>query len=148
MVERPLAERGIRQIHGVHFSGGHLPRPQDRTCLFCLFVCLLSLQGLMCDTENIEDLLMCTLRQDEYLLGTCFAAFGHDSLNSSRPICSPADTPTQIEQMFDTISYEKVRKKKTKKKTRSCLFDIITLWCFLINDITYSSLMLQQQMPE
>ncbi|XP_003975193.2 endoplasmic reticulum aminopeptidase 2 [Takifugu rubripes] len=47
------------------------------------------------------------LRVDEYLLDTCFAAFGYDSMNSSRPICSPAETPTQIEQMFDTISYEK-----------------------------------------
>lgn len=60
------------------------------------------------DTENIEELLLCTLQQDEYLLETCFAAFGYDSLNSSRPICNPAETPTQIEQMFDTISYEKV----------------------------------------
>lgn len=60
------------------------------------------------DTENTEELLLCTLQQDEYLLETCFAAFGYDSLNSSRPICSPAETPTQINQMFDTISYEKV----------------------------------------
>lgn len=60
--------------------------------------------------ENIEDLLLCTFQQDEYLLDTCFAAFGYDSMNSSRPICSPAETPTQIEQMFDTISYDKVCK--------------------------------------
>lgn len=62
------------------------------------------------DTENTEERLLCTLPQDEYLLETCFAAFGFDSLNSSRPICSPAETPTQIEQMFDTISYDKVCK--------------------------------------
>lgn len=62
------------------------------------------------DTQNIEELLLCTLQQDEYLLEMCFAAFGYDSLNSSRPICSPAETPTQIEQMFDAISYEKVCK--------------------------------------
>lgn len=60
------------------------------------------------DRENVKDLLLCTLQQDEYLLDTCFIAFGYDSMNSSRPICSPAETPTQIEQMFDTISYEKV----------------------------------------
>lgn len=62
------------------------------------------------DGENIEDLILCTYKQDEYLLDTCFSAFAYDSLNSSRPICSPAETPTQIEQMFDTISYEKVCK--------------------------------------
>uniref|UniRef100_A0AAX7THQ6 Aminopeptidase n=1 Tax=Astatotilapia calliptera TaxID=8154 RepID=A0AAX7THQ6_ASTCA len=43
----------------------------------------------------------------EYLLHTCFAAVGHDSLNSSRPISSPAENPTQIKEMFDTVSYDK-----------------------------------------
>lgn len=51
---------------------------------------------------------MCTILQEEYLLHTCFAAVGHDSLNSSRPISSPAESPTQIKQMFDTVSYDKV----------------------------------------
>uniref|UniRef100_A0A8C7ZHM9 Aminopeptidase n=1 Tax=Oryzias sinensis TaxID=183150 RepID=A0A8C7ZHM9_9TELE len=45
--------------------------------------------------------------EEEYLLHTCFAAIGHDSLNSSRPISSPAENPTQIKEMFDTVSYEK-----------------------------------------
>lgn len=44
---------------------------------------------------------------EEYLLNTCFAAVGLDSLNSSRPISSPAESPTQIEEMFDTVSYDK-----------------------------------------
>uniref|UniRef100_A0A3Q3JAP8 Aminopeptidase n=1 Tax=Monopterus albus TaxID=43700 RepID=A0A3Q3JAP8_MONAL len=47
------------------------------------------------------------LKVEEYLLHTCFAAVGHDSLNSSRPISSPAENPTQIEEMFDTVSYDK-----------------------------------------
>ncbi|XP_029018909.1 endoplasmic reticulum aminopeptidase 2 [Betta splendens] len=47
------------------------------------------------------------LKVEEYLLHTCFAAVGHDSLNSSRPISSPADNPTQIKEMFDTVSYDK-----------------------------------------
>lgn len=47
------------------------------------------------------------LKVEEYLLHTCFAAVGHDSLNSSRPISSPADNPTQIKEMFDTMSYDK-----------------------------------------
>uniref|UniRef100_A0A671VRK7 Aminopeptidase n=1 Tax=Sparus aurata TaxID=8175 RepID=A0A671VRK7_SPAAU len=47
------------------------------------------------------------LKVEEYLLHTCFAAVGHDSLNSSRPISSPAENPTQIKQMFDTVSYDK-----------------------------------------
>ncbi|XP_069565580.1 endoplasmic reticulum aminopeptidase 2 [Brachyistius frenatus] len=47
------------------------------------------------------------LKVEEYLLYTCFAAVGYDSLNSSRPISSPAENPTQIKEMFDTVSYDK-----------------------------------------
>lgn len=47
------------------------------------------------------------LRVDEYLLDICFVAVSYDSLNSSRPISSPAENPTQIEQMFDAVSYDK-----------------------------------------
>lgn len=72
--------------------------------------CVLWVEMFHSDREKTEARLLCTLQQDESLLETCFAAFGYDSLNSSRPICSPAETPTQIEQMFDTISYEKVCK--------------------------------------
>ncbi|XP_019110411.2 endoplasmic reticulum aminopeptidase 2 isoform X2 [Larimichthys crocea] len=47
------------------------------------------------------------LKVEEYLLDMCFSAVGYDSFNSSRPISSPAENPTQIEQMFDTVSYDK-----------------------------------------
>uniref|UniRef100_A0A7M4EAF3 Aminopeptidase n=1 Tax=Crocodylus porosus TaxID=8502 RepID=A0A7M4EAF3_CROPO len=38
---------------------------------------------------------------------TCFTAMGRDSMNSSRPISSKAENPTQIKEMFDTVSYDK-----------------------------------------
>ncbi|XP_067083811.1 LOW QUALITY PROTEIN: endoplasmic reticulum aminopeptidase 2-like [Osmerus mordax] len=47
------------------------------------------------------------LQVDDHLLDTCFAAIGRDSLNSSRPISSSAETPSQIKEMFDTMSYDK-----------------------------------------
>ncbi|XP_062873522.1 endoplasmic reticulum aminopeptidase 2 [Trichomycterus rosablanca] len=47
------------------------------------------------------------LKVEDYLLDTCFAAIGRDSLNSSRPISSSAENPTQIKEMFDTVSYDK-----------------------------------------
>ncbi|XP_035494571.1 endoplasmic reticulum aminopeptidase 2 [Scophthalmus maximus] len=47
------------------------------------------------------------LTVEEYLLHTCFVAVGLDSLNSSRPISSDAENPTQIKEMFDTVSYDK-----------------------------------------
>ncbi|XP_056142069.1 endoplasmic reticulum aminopeptidase 2 [Lampris incognitus] len=47
------------------------------------------------------------LEVGDYLLDTCFAAVGRDSLDSSRPISSLAESPTQIKEMFDTVSYDK-----------------------------------------
>ncbi|XP_020388085.1 endoplasmic reticulum aminopeptidase 2 isoform X2 [Rhincodon typus] len=47
------------------------------------------------------------LQVDDYFLNTCFGAMGRDSMNSSRPISTPAENPTQIEEMFDTVSYDK-----------------------------------------
>lgn len=46
--------------------------------------------------------------QEDYLLDICFIAIGRDSLNSSRAISSSAENPTQIKEMFDTVSYDKV----------------------------------------
>ncbi|XP_069748207.1 endoplasmic reticulum aminopeptidase 2-like isoform X2 [Narcine bancroftii] len=45
--------------------------------------------------------------QGDYFLGTCFAAMGRDAMNSSRPISTSAENPTQIKEMFDTVSYDK-----------------------------------------
>ncbi|XP_019722472.1 endoplasmic reticulum aminopeptidase 2 [Hippocampus comes] len=47
------------------------------------------------------------LKVEEDQLRTYFVAVAHDSLNSSRPISSPAENPTQIHEMFDTVSYDK-----------------------------------------
>uniref|UniRef100_A0A8C9TAW6 Aminopeptidase n=1 Tax=Scleropages formosus TaxID=113540 RepID=A0A8C9TAW6_SCLFO len=48
-----------------------------------------------------------TFPEMKHLLDTCFVAIGRDSLNSSRPISCEAENPTQIKEMFDTVSYEK-----------------------------------------
>uniref|UniRef100_A0A671RLC3 Aminopeptidase n=1 Tax=Sinocyclocheilus anshuiensis TaxID=1608454 RepID=A0A671RLC3_9TELE len=47
------------------------------------------------------------LKVEDHFLDTCFGAIGRDSLNSSRPISSLAENPTQIKEMFDTVSYDK-----------------------------------------
>ncbi|XP_043920045.1 endoplasmic reticulum aminopeptidase 2-like [Protopterus annectens] len=44
---------------------------------------------------------------DDYFLSVCFGAIARDSLVSSRPISNPAETLSQIEEMFDTVSYDK-----------------------------------------
>ncbi|MBN3301039.1 ERAP2 aminopeptidase, partial [Amia calva] len=44
---------------------------------------------------------------DDYFLDVCFGAMGRDALNSSHPISNPAETPVQIMEMFDTVSYDK-----------------------------------------
>ncbi|KAF3821846.1 hypothetical protein GH733_009888, partial [Mirounga leonina] len=45
--------------------------------------------------------------QDDAFLDVCFAVIKKDSLNSSRPISNQAETPTQIAEMFDAVSYNK-----------------------------------------
>lgn len=47
------------------------------------------------------------LQFDDYFLKVCFEVIKRDSLNSSHPISNQAKTPTQIQEMFDTISYNK-----------------------------------------
>ncbi|XP_037009748.2 endoplasmic reticulum aminopeptidase 2 [Artibeus jamaicensis] len=47
------------------------------------------------------------LQFDDYFLEVCFEVIQKDSLNSSRPISNEAKTPTQIQEMFDTVSYNK-----------------------------------------
>ncbi|KAM7147545.1 endoplasmic reticulum aminopeptidase 2 isoform 1-T2 [Molossus nigricans] len=47
------------------------------------------------------------LQFDDYFMEVCFEVIKKDSLNSSRPISNQAKTPTQIQEMFDTISYNK-----------------------------------------
>lgn len=47
------------------------------------------------------------LQFDDHFMEVCFEVIQRDSLNSSRPISNQAKTPTQIQEMFDTISYNK-----------------------------------------
>uniref|UniRef100_A0A4W3JF18 Aminopeptidase n=1 Tax=Callorhinchus milii TaxID=7868 RepID=A0A4W3JF18_CALMI len=47
------------------------------------------------------------LQVDDFFLNKCFGAMGSDSMNSSRAISTAAESPTQIQEMFDSMSYEK-----------------------------------------
>ncbi|XP_037385949.1 endoplasmic reticulum aminopeptidase 2 isoform X1 [Talpa occidentalis] len=47
------------------------------------------------------------LQLDDYFLDVCFEVISRDSLNSSRPVSNQAETPTQIHEMFDAVSYNK-----------------------------------------
>ncbi|XP_075788214.1 endoplasmic reticulum aminopeptidase 2 isoform X2 [Pelodiscus sinensis] len=47
------------------------------------------------------------LQIEDYFQNVCFGAIARDSLNSSHPISNPAETPIQIKEMFDTVSYDK-----------------------------------------
>ncbi|KAG7481392.1 hypothetical protein MATL_G00066270 [Megalops atlanticus] len=47
------------------------------------------------------------IQVDDYFLNVCFGAMMKDCLNSSHPISNPAETPVQIMEMFDTVSYDK-----------------------------------------
>uniref|UniRef100_K7FTH5 Aminopeptidase n=1 Tax=Pelodiscus sinensis TaxID=13735 RepID=K7FTH5_PELSI len=47
------------------------------------------------------------LQIEDYFQNVCFGAIARDSLHSSHPISNPAETPIQIKEMFDTVSYDK-----------------------------------------
>uniref|UniRef100_A0AAR2IQK3 Aminopeptidase n=1 Tax=Pygocentrus nattereri TaxID=42514 RepID=A0AAR2IQK3_PYGNA len=47
------------------------------------------------------------LQVENYFLGTCFVAMEVDSLSSSHPVSTPVENPSQIQEMFDGVSYEK-----------------------------------------
>ncbi|XP_046879168.1 endoplasmic reticulum aminopeptidase 1b isoform X1 [Hypomesus transpacificus] len=47
------------------------------------------------------------LQVDDFFLGKCFEAMEVDSLSSSHPVSSPVENPTQIQEMFDDVSYDK-----------------------------------------
>lgn len=49
-----------------------------------------------------------TFSQDDFFLGKCFEAMEVDSLSSSHPVSTPVENPTQIQEMFDDVSYDKV----------------------------------------
>lgn len=46
--------------------------------------------------------------QDDFFLAKCFEAMEVDSLSSSHPVSTPVENPTQIQEMFDDVSYDKV----------------------------------------
>lgn len=47
------------------------------------------------------------LQVDDFFLGKCFEAMEVDSLTSSHPVSTHVETPTQIQEMFDDVSYDK-----------------------------------------
>lgn len=56
---------------------------------------------------NVLHALICVL-QDDFFLGKCFEAMEVDSLSSSHPVSTHVENPTQIQEMFDDVSYDKV----------------------------------------
>uniref|UniRef100_A0AAQ6INY7 Aminopeptidase n=1 Tax=Anabas testudineus TaxID=64144 RepID=A0AAQ6INY7_ANATE len=47
------------------------------------------------------------LHVDDFFLEKCFEAMEVDSLSSSHPVSTPVENPTQIQEMFDDVSYDK-----------------------------------------
>lgn len=51
---------------------------------------------------------LCVCLQDNLFLAVRFRALDKDALNSSHAVSTEVNTPEQIEEMFDSVSYEKV----------------------------------------
>jgi aminopeptidase N len=54
-------------------------------------------------------LLFDLLQENQFYELTLSQALSRDSLKSSHPIATPVDNPDQINELFDSISYFKVR---------------------------------------
>lgn len=50
-------------------------------------------------------------------MGKCFEAMEVDSLSSSHPVSTPVENPVQIQEMFDDVSYDKVKINSTNTYT-------------------------------
>lgn len=58
------------------------------------------------------------MSQDDFFLGKCFEAMEVDSLPSSHPISTHVENPVQIQEMFDDVSYDKVRRTPSSPACR------------------------------
>ncbi|XP_048877194.1 endoplasmic reticulum aminopeptidase 1b isoform X1 [Brienomyrus brachyistius] len=47
------------------------------------------------------------LQVEDYFLSKCFEAMEVDALSSSHPVSTPVEDPTEIQEMFDDVSYDK-----------------------------------------
>lgn len=47
------------------------------------------------------------LKVGDYFFGKCFHAMEVDALNSSHPVSTPVENPSEIREMFDDVSYDK-----------------------------------------
>lgn len=50
----------------------------------------------------------CVCLQGNLFLAVRFRAMDKDALNSSHAVSTEVNTPEQVEEMFDSVSYEKV----------------------------------------
>lgn len=51
---------------------------------------------------------LCACLQGNLFLAVRFRALDKDALNSSHAVSTEVNTPEQVEEMFDSVSYEKV----------------------------------------
>lgn len=54
-------------------------------------------------------MMMSLPQQEDYFLGKCFDVMELDALNSSHPVSTAVENPAQIREMFDEVSYKKVK---------------------------------------
>ena len=59
--------------------------------------------------------------QGNVFLRVRLEAMAKDSLNSSHPVSTQVTSPEQVEEMFDSVSYEKVLHAHTSTHTHTCV---------------------------
>lgn len=62
--------------------------------------------------------------QGNLFLSVRFRAMDSDALNSSHAVSTEVDAPEQVEEMFDSVSYEKVRVHFSVQRYSEMIVDI------------------------
>lgn len=107
-----MAQRRLCHLHAVHVSAdcfapaGH--------CKFThlthrLILTYFEADKVVCFTMCLGSRsCVCVCLQGNLFLSVRFRAMDKDALNSSHAVSTEVNTPEQVEEMFDSVSYEKV----------------------------------------
>lgn len=100
-----MAQRRLCHLHAVHVAAGSVS--QAGHCKFdvrhsSLHTCAVYLNRVELHGTS------CLGLQENLFLSVRFRAMDSDALNSSHAVSTEVDAPEQVQEMFDSVSYEKV----------------------------------------
>lgn len=110
LVEWPVAQWRLRHLHGVHVTADSVAWAEHCECTHQTFkLHIFSKQWVIVYFIVYSLVKSWFCLQDNLFLDMRFRALDKDALNSSHAVSTEVNTPEQVEEMFDSVSYEKVQ---------------------------------------